>query len=186
MRKKRMKSIRALLIKVLAGKILDFKAPSGGKRSKQREAQDRKKHNEEVLERVKKGKYEEDEGLEFSQDTVWEKKSIDVVDIGILDIQNPEHDEDVDYEDEESEEEHGEEPARYASIQVYHLPLDQFGKADVGPSINLSGPDDGELDEAIERALADNFNYIVIYSDNVQSYKDKIRRKQDELDDLEA
>lgn len=55
------------------------------------------------------------------------------------------------------------------TVQFYHLPSDQFGKAQVGPSKNLKEPDLREIQDALGE-IDLPYNVIVIYSDDVDFY----------------
>ena len=65
---------------------------------------------------------------------------------------------------------------------VYFLlyPEDAFGTATVGPSVNHLNPDD--LYDALDQALKDNYEFIVIYSDDETKYRkmfDALKNEQE-------
>jgi hypothetical protein len=60
------------------------------------------------------------------------------------------------------------------TVQFYHLPLDQFGKAKVGPSKNLKQPTLREIQNALNQ-IDLPYNVIVIYSDDADKYKNQLQ-----------
>lgn len=60
-------------------------------------------------------------------------------------------------------------PASGQPVHFLLYPEDAFGTATVGPSVNHLNPED--LYDPLEQALRDNYEFIVIYSDDEEKYR---------------